>query len=72
MFQINEMKNTRYKMKGKESMDSAKGVYSYAKNPMAKPKQVAPMAGPGGNAEQAKVNKMLQKAQKQEDYYRGM
>ena len=58
------------KMKGK-GMSSPKGVYSYAKNPMKQPSQVKTMTGPGGNADQQKANRLLQKAQKQEDSLRG-
>ena len=59
-------------MKSKSSMSSVKGVYSYSKNPMKKPRQVAPMCGPGGNADQRKANKLLQKAYKENDSQRGM
>lgn len=59
-------------MKGsKASMNSVKGMYSSKTNPMKAPRQVAPMAGPGGNADQQKVNRLLQQAQKQQDSLRG-
>jgi hypothetical protein len=56
-------------------MDSGSGMCSYGKNPMSAASRVAPMCGPsmGGyaNADQAKANKLLQKAQKQQDSLRG-
>ena len=52
-------------------LQSGKGLYSYATNPMSAPSQVKPMAGPGGNADQQKANRLLQKAQKQIDSLRG-
>ena len=58
--------------KGKGSMSSVRGMCSYKKNPMKAASQVAPKCGPGGNADQAKANKLLQKAQKQQDSLRGM
>lgn len=58
--------------KGKGSMNSPKGLCSYKDNPMKKAKEVAPMCGPGGNADQRKANKLLQKTQKQQDSLRGM
>lgn len=57
--------------KGKGSMNSGKGMCSYAKNPMKAASQVSPMCGPGMNADQSKANKLLQKAQKQQDSLRG-
>ncbi len=39
---------------------------------MKKARETAPMCGPGGNADQQKANKLLQKAQKQQDSLRGM
>ncbi len=53
-------------------MNNGVGVCSYKKNPMPKGKDVAPMCGPGMNADQTKANKLLQKAQKQQDSLRGM
>jgi len=52
-------------------MDSGKGLCSYSKNPMKAARETAPMCGPGGNADQAKANKLLQKAQKSVDSLRG-
>ncbi len=52
-------------------MDSGKGVCSYKSNPMKAARQVMPECGPGMNADQAKANKLLQKAQKQQDSLRG-
>lgn len=57
---------------GGKFMDNAKGMCSYKSNPMAKAREVAPMCGPGMNADQSKANKLLQKAQKQQDSLRGM
>lgn len=59
------------KKMGGKMMDSGKGVYSYSKNPMSKANQVSPMCGPGGNADQQKANKLLQKAHKENDSLRG-
>lgn len=53
-------------------MNNAKGVCSYKSNPMKKAREVAPMCGPGGNADQKHANKLLQKAKKQQDSQRGM
>lgn len=53
-------------------MNSGKGMCSYDKNPLPKARQVAPECGPGMNADQAKANKLLQKAQKQQDSLRGV
>jgi len=58
--------------KGKGSMNSPVGMCSYKSNPMKKAAQVAPMCGPGMNADQKKANGLLQKAQKQQDSLRGM
>ena len=52
-------------------LQSGKGVCSYSKNPMSSASQVSPKCGPGMNADQAKANKLLQKAQKQQDSLRG-
>lgn len=52
-------------------MNNAKGMCSYGSNPMKKGREVAPMCGPGMNADQAMANKLLQKAQKQQDSLRG-
>ena len=54
------------------SMTSPKGMCSYSKNPMKAASQVAPKCGPGMNADQAKANRLLQKAQKQQDSLRGV
>lgn len=60
------------KMSDSPKMNSPVGVYSYKSNPMKMARQVAPMCGPGGNADQRKANSLLQKAQKQQDSLRGM
>lgn len=52
-------------------MNNGKGVCSYKSNPMKGASQVAPKCGPGMNADQAKANKLLQKAQSQQDSLRG-
>lgn len=56
---------------GSGSMNSPVGVCSHKDNPMKKARQVAPMCGPGGNADQTKANRLLQKAQKEKDSLRG-
>lgn len=56
-------------------MDNGSGMCSYKKNPMSAASQVAPKCGPGfglNNPDQVKADKLLQKAQKQQDSYRGM
>lgn len=58
-------------MKGKGNMDNGKGLCSYDKNPMSAASRIAPMCGPGGNADQQKANKLLQKAHKEKDSLRG-
>ena len=57
--------------KGKGSMNSGVGLCSYKSNPMKQASQVSPMCGPGMNADQAKANKLLQKANKEQDSLRG-
>ena len=52
-------------------MNNGKGVCSYKSNPMKPARETAPMCGPGMNADQTKANKLLQKAQKQQDSLRG-
>lgn len=58
-------------MSKKGSMNSPKGLYSSKDNPMKPASHVKPMAGPGGNADQQKANRLLQKAQMSEDSLRG-
>ena len=64
-------------MKGKGSMpkgkfmDNGSGMCSYSKNPMSEASRISPMCGPGMNADQNKANKLLQKAQVQQDSLRG-
>lgn len=53
-------------------LQSGKGMCSYDKNPMSAASRVAPECGPGMNKDQQKANKLLQKAQKQQDSLRGM
>lgn len=57
---------------GGKFMDNGKGLCSYSDGTMSKASRVAPMAGPGMNADQKKANGLLQKAQKQVDSLRGM
>jgi hypothetical protein len=52
-------------------MDSGKGLCSYADGTMSNASRVAPMAGPGLNADQRKANGLLQQAQKKVDSLRG-
>ncbi len=52
-------------------MNNAKGMCSTKDNPMKAARETAPMCGPGMNADQKKANKLLQKAQKQQDSLRG-
>lgn len=59
-------------MGGTPFMNNGKGMCSYKDNPMPKAAEVVPKCGPGMNADQAKANKLLQKAQKQQDSLRGM
>lgn len=58
------------KMKGK-GMNSPKGIYSYKSNPLPAAKRVKAMTGPGANADCQKANRLLQKAQSQQDSLRG-
>jgi hypothetical protein len=61
--------------KGKSSgafMNSGKGMCSYKDNPMKGASRVKAECGPGMNADQRKANKLLQKAQSQQDSLRGM
>lgn len=53
-------------------LQSGKGMCSYSKNPLSPAARVKPECGPGMNADQRKANKLLQKAQKQQDSLRGM
>lgn len=57
---------------GGKFMDNARGMCSYKDNPMKKAREVKPECGPGMNADQKKANKLLQKAQKQQDSLRGL
>lgn len=53
-------------------MDSGKGMCSYSDNPMKQASRVKPECGPGMNKDQMKANKLLQKAQMQQDSLRGV
>ena len=57
--------------KGK-MMDSGSGMCSYKKNPMGSASRVKHECGPGMNADKKMANKLLQKAQKQQDSLRGV
>jgi len=52
-------------------MDNGKGMCSTKDNPMSAASRISPKCGPGMNADQTKANKLLQKAQKQQDSLRG-
>jgi hypothetical protein len=56
---------------GTPFMNNGKGMCSTKGNPMPQASQVAPKCGPGMNADQQKANKLLQKAQKEQDSLRG-
>lgn len=56
---------------GGKFMDNGRGMCSTKGNPMPKAKETAPVCGPGMNADQQKANRLLQKAQKQQDSLRG-
>lgn len=53
-------------------MNNGVGMCSTKDNPMKGAREVAPMCGPGMNADQKKANSLLQKAQKQQDSLRGL
>lgn len=53
------------------SMNQGKGLYSTPDNPLPAARRVAPMAGPGSNADQKKVNSLLQKNHSQNESLRG-
>jgi len=52
-------------------LQSGKGMCSYDKNPMSAASRVKPECGPTSNADGQKANKLLQKAQSQQDSLRG-
>jgi len=53
------------------SMNTGVGLCSYKSNPLKAASQVAPMCGPGGNPDQQRANRLLQKAHKDWDSLRG-
>ena len=59
------------KMNRGKMMDNGVGMYACKSNPMKQASQVSPKCGPGGNADMMKANKLLQKAQSQQDSLRG-
>ncbi len=52
-------------------LQSGKGLGSYKDNPMSAASRVAPMCGPGMNADQSKANRLLQEAHKERESLRG-
>jgi len=56
--------------KGK-SMNSPVGLYSSKSNPMGPAKKVPSQFGPGGNADQAKANRLLGQAHAKHESLRG-
>ncbi len=58
-------------MGGTPFMNNGKGMCSYKDSPMPAASRVMPECGPGMNADQQKANRLLQKAQKQQDSLRG-
>jgi len=52
-------------------MNTGKGLYSTPDNPMPQANQVSSKAGPGSNSDQAKVNRLLQKAHAEKESLRG-
>lgn len=57
--------------KNSKGMNSPVGMYSYKNNPMKAARNVPSQFGPGGNADQMKANKLLQKAHAQNESLRG-
>ena len=57
---------------GGKMMDNGVGMCSYKKNPMSAASRIKPECGPSSNADGQKANKLLQKAQKQQDSLRGV
>ena len=53
------------------SLDSGKGLCSYASNPMSQPSRTSSECGPGLNPDQKKANKLLKKAYSERDSLRG-
>jgi len=56
---------------GGKFMDNGVGLCAYKSNPMKMASQVKPMCGPGSNPDQAKANRLLQKAHAEKDSLRG-
>jgi len=54
-----------------KGMSSPVGIYSHKGNPMKAAKTVPSQYGPGGNSDQSKANKLLQKAHAQNESLRG-
>ena len=57
--------------KGGGSMTSPKGMCSTKTNPMKQASKTSSMCGPGGNADQNKANRLLQKQLKSGESLRG-
>lgn len=58
-------------MASKGSGSTGKGMYSFPDGHGSNAARVAPMCGPGGNADQQKANRLLQKARKNDESLRG-
>lgn len=57
---------------GGKFMDNGRGMCSTKDNPMKQPSRTKTECGPGMNKDQKKANKLLQKAQSQQDSLRGV
>jgi len=55
----------------KTSMTKVKGLYSSKDNPMAQPSRTSPKCGPGSNSDQAKADRLMQKAHAEKESLRG-
>lgn len=52
-------------------MTKVKGLYSSKDNPMAQPSRTSPKCGPGSNSDQAKADRLMQKAHAEKESLRG-
>jgi hypothetical protein len=59
------------KMGHTASLDSGKGLCSYASNPMKEPSRTSSQCGPGSNKDQSKANGLLKKAFESKESLRG-
>ena len=55
----------------KTSMSKGKGLYSTKGNPMSQPSRTSSQCGPGSNSDQAKANRLMQKAFAEKESLRG-